>query len=202
MATANQVAAQVARRVRDADFSELQQSEYLEFVNMALDDLSAAGWLLPLAEDVSLTLAASTYEYAVPAGFAYIKRVEQASADGFYDVIDIVPDWYWYVSNDANLVIRPTYHGELVDGRVLKIVGQKRPNTGVAGSDTIQGGMEAFVRERATKYAADYLAAGDSRLDGYRQRLAENLWAVSEKMLGSHPMEFRVKPSSVHVPGR
>lgn len=202
MATATALGLQVARRVRDYSQSEINAAGYLDFINMALDDLAAAGWLLPQASDTSITIAENDFDYAVPAGFAYIRWLELADPSGYYPVEGILPPHYWYITNDAQIYIRPEYHADLVVGRALRITGQKRPSTGVTGSDTITPGMEAFVRERAVSYAAETLAMGDSNLAGFRQRLADNNWAKSEKMLGSHPMEFRVKPSSVHVPGR
>lgn len=202
MATATAIGLQVARRVRDYSQSELNAAAYLDFVNMALDDLSAAGWLLPQSEDETLTIAAATYKYAVPAGLAYVRRVMQQGSDGSYDELGVIPQHYWWVNNDAQIEFLADYHSQLITGRIIRLTGQKRPSTGVAGSDTIQGGMEGFVRERAVTYAAEYLAAGDSSLATYRQRLAESNWPKSQAMLGNHPMEFRVKVGSIHVPGR
>lgn len=202
MTTANALAAQVALRCRDSDFSELTQAEYLSFINMALDDLSAAGWLLPQTESEATTFVSGTNTYSVPAGFAYVRRLMQQGSDGSYDAINIIPPHYWFINNDAEIEFLADYSSQLVDGRILRVTGQKRPSTGVSGSDTIQGGMEGFVRERAVSYAAENLGPGNSRLDSFRQRLADSCWAKSDKMLGNHPMEFRVKPSSIHVPGR
>lgn len=202
MATATEIGLQVARRVRDATQSELTAAGYLDFINMAIDDLKLEGWLEPQAEDTSLSVLAGTYTYTIPDGFAYIRRLEQADSDGSYPMDSIIPAHYWFIENDAQINIRPDYHAGLVTGRTIKIVGQKRPSGGVLGSATIVAGMESFVRERAVTYVAEYLASGDSALAGFRQRLAEGNWPKSQQLLARHPQEFRVKPSSVHVPGR
>jgi hypothetical protein len=202
MATATALALQVALRVRDPEQEELTAAQYLSFVNMALDDLSAAGWLLPQAENETLTFATGTNEYAVPSGIAYIRRLMQPGSDGSYDALGIIPSHFWWINHDAQIEFLADFASQMTDGKAIRITGQKRPSTGVVGSDTIQPGMEGFVRERAVAYAAEFLAAGDSNLAAFRQRMADSNWPKSEKMLANHPMEFRVKPSSIHVPGR
>lgn len=201
MATATALGLQVARRVRDADQTELTAAAYLDFINMAIDDLVGAGWLLPQAEDTSTTLAEDDFTYAVPSGFAYIRSLRYSDTGGGYPIQNVIPQYQWYVDNSANIQFYEDMF-PFVAGQTLKIIGQKRPSQNVAGGDTITPGMESFIRERATYYAAEYLAAGDSALASYRQRMAEKMWAITNSLLGNHPMEFRVKPGAIHVPGR
>ena len=115
-------------------------------------------------------------------------------------------------------------------GEGFMVVGQKRPGAYSADLDVIEAQFEGFLRERAVAmalyfaaglpqpHAEDYVqqVEGDSpttRRPGDVQGLAgerikvllalANLrYMTSEKMLSYHPMEFRVKPSSQHVPGR
>ena len=206
MATATALALRVAARVHDVNQVELSAAGYLGFVNDAIDDIVAGDWLLPQADDESLTLADSDYDYAVPAGFAYIRRLIVADSVGEFPLENTVPQHHWRVSYDADsapeIYFFPDAFDLLISGRALKIIGQKRPAQAVAGGATIEPGMEAFIRERATAYAAEYLAGGTSQFAQWRQRISETSWAKSERMLGNHPMEFRCKPSSIHVPSR
>lgn len=203
MATATAIGLQVSRRINDASQVALSAAAILDYINMALADLSAAGWLQPQNEDTSLTLATDTYSYSVPSGFAYIRRVQVADADGTYPSDLVIPQNHWelsIVSGTAKIVFWPDVSDRLIAGRALKVIGQKRPTVGVSGSDTIVSGMEAFVRERAAAYAAEQLGMGTSELDQYRGKMAQSLWAKSQQMLGYHPQEFRVKPNSRLVP--
>lgn len=206
MATATALGLLVALRVHDKNQAELLAADYLSFINLAIDDLVASGWLLPQTEDESIVLVDNDFDYDIPAGFAYIRRLYVADSDSQFPSENEVPHHQFRLSLDVagtpEIYFLPDSFDMLVSGRNVKIVGQKRPSQSVAGSATIEPGMEAFVRERAVSYAAEFLAAGVSELSQYRQRLAEVTWAKSEKMLGNHPMEFRVKPSSLYVPGR
>jgi len=117
------------------------------------------------------------------------------------------------------------------NGKHIKVIGQKRP-VELSGTDTVVAGMEGFIRERAIAYAARALAqlpatlearfstqeAEQSSPPGTRRppsapnyeesrskmllALSERAWANSERMFAYHPMEMRVWPSSVYVPGR
>lgn len=206
MATATALGLQIARRCHDTSQVEITAAGYLDFINMALDDLAAAGWLEPQVSDESLILASSDYDYNVPSGFAYLSRITVADSDGEFPQQNEVPQHQWHIDLDVastpEIYFRPDVFDQLISGRALKVVGQKRPSTGVAGSATIVAGMEAFVRERATSYALEHLADGLSELSQTRMRRSEQTWAKSEQMLGRHPMEFRVKPNSLYVPGR
>ena len=204
MATATAVGLQVSRRINDASQVALNAAAILDFVNMALADLSAAGWLQPQNEDTTLTVVAAQFAYTVPSGFAYIRRLQIADSDGTYPSDMVIPQHQWELSivgGVAKLVFWPDVADRLITGRAIKVIGQKRPSVGVAGGDTIVPGMEAFVRERAASYAAEQLGMGISELDQYRGKMAASLWAKSNQMLGYHPQEFRVKPNSRLVPG-
>lgn len=203
MAVASVLGLQVARRVNDAAQSELSAAAYLDFINMAIDDLTLAGWLQRQTEDTSITLVDGTYDYAVPAGFAYIKNLIVADTDGNYPLTYTIPYNHWYVgSNSPSALLHffPDAYGALIAGRTIKIIGQGRFTGNLGPSDTIVAGAEGFIRERAASYAAETLASGTDEQSIGRRRLAEQAWAKSQQMLGNHPMEFRVQPNSVLVP--
>lgn len=203
MATANEVAARVAFRCRDSAYAELaSQANYLSFINDALADLRSAGWVLPLEEDETTTLAATTFSYAVPATFVYILDVYQEGATaGVYD--DGIPRWKWRLGYDSAAAVIVFDSRRLTPTAVkkLKVVGQKRPPA-LAGGDTVEPGMEGFLRERGVAYAAGYLAEGTSEFARERQRTSELAWQASELILSHQPAEYRIAPGSKAVPGR
>lgn len=206
MATATALGLQVARRARDASQGQVTAAAYLDFINMAIDDLKAAGWLQPQVTDTSITLAAEDFHYAIPSGFAYIQKIVIEDENDEYPENQVVPEFHWSIVLDAAdtpaIYFDPHIFDLLIPGRSVKIFGQKRPTGNLSGSDTIVPGMESFVRERALAYALEYMADSTSETSQLRAQRAGQAWAKSEKMLGQHPMEFRVKPSSRYVLGR
>jgi len=205
MATATALALRVSYRVHDRTQAELSAADMLTFLNDAVDDLVAADWLEPLAEDETTTMATDTYEYDVPASFAFIRMIlqEDENTAGLYQYV--IPRHQYRIALDA--AGDPEFHfiKDLwvpVANKKIKVVGQKRPTQGLTGASTIVAGMESFIRERATHYAAGYLAAGTGELAAHRKQLAEVAYRNSEKMLSYHPQEFRIRPDSINVPGR
>ena len=200
MSTATQVAARIAYRVHDSGQEEVDADGYLSFLNDAVEDLNAAGWLLPIAEaEVSQTTG--TYEFNIPANFAYIKEVRMEGATDIFD--QVIPYWAWDTSlANATPVVR-------VDSRRVTptttkkylVIGQKRP-VAYAGATAIESGLVGFLRERGTSYAAAYLAGGGSEYAAQRRELAEIAFRNSELMLQNTPEEFRIIPGSRPVPTR
>ncbi len=105
MANATALAARVSWRIHDGGQEEVSGTNMLNFLNDAVEDLAGAGWVLPLAE-ATITQAATTYTYAVPASFAYVKelRAEDASTANLYNLV--IPYWAWSVSYDTDAKIR------------------------------------------------------------------------------------------------
>lgn len=223
----------VALLAQDPAMSLLLDDDYGEFINDAVRDLTMAGWLTPLDASETLTMAADTYEYDVPANFAYVYVLleENSGSAGNFDIV--VPPHQYDIRMEATATPKFIMDSTLWFPRPnvdLKVVGQRRPATYSADSDTIEAQFEGFLRERAVSmalyfaaglpqpHAADYVqeVEGDSpttRRPGDVQglsserikvllALASLRYATSEKMLSYHPQEFRVKPSSRHVPGR
>lgn len=199
MSTGNEVAARVAFRCFDSGYAELSQANYLSFVNDAVADLLAAGWVLPLEEDESLTQATDTYSHTIPATFAYISEVRvEGSA---YD--ESVPKWQWRLGYDgANpVLVFDSRWWTPTDTKKIKLVGQQRL-AAYTTTGTVHAGIEAFVRERAVAYACAHLASGSSALAKLRQRLAEFYWGTSESLLTHQPDQHKVVPGSKPVPTR
>lgn len=200
MSTATEVAARIAYRVHDSGQEEVDAAGYLSFLNDAVEDLSAAGWLLPIAE-AEVSQVTGEYEFNIPASFAYIKEVRMEGASDIYD--QVIPYWAWDTSlADATPVVR-------VDSRRVTptttkkflVIGQKRP-TVYTGAVAVITGLVGFLRERGTSYAAAYVAAGGSEYASQRRELAEIAFRNSELMLQNTPEEFRVIPGSRPVPTR
>jgi len=223
----------VAFLAQDPAMSLMMDDDYGEFINDAVRDLTMAGWLTPLDADESLTMAASTYEYDVPANFAYVYALfmETNASAGTYD--EVVPQHQYVIRMEATATPKFVMDSGLWRPRAgegFKVVGQRRPATYDDDADVIEAQFEAFLRERAVAmalyfaaglpqpHAADYVqeVEADSPttrrgpdvqgLAGERIKvllaLANLRYMTSEKMLSYHPQEFRVKPSSQHVPGR
>lgn len=185
----------------------------MTYVNSAARDARNSGWLVHLEDDESITFAQDTWEYAVPASFAYVRdlRVENdTTSPSTWD--EIIPEGYWAPPRiDAGVpkffLIRPFM---IPVGLKMKVVGQKRPSLYSALTDTIDSGMESFLRERAIVYSMSFLRASaksiwtetDSGVDSERFAMWDRRRRDSELMLGRHPQEFRTRPSSWYVPGR
>lgn len=202
MATAASLALDVAARLNDPLNQELDGTAYLSFVNQALQDLDAAGWVQPLTEDVSLTIIQNQYDYDIPSGFAFITGIIIQDSDGNYLQENLVPQYQWYVSpgNPAKLHFYPDYFDISRVGRAIKIMGKGRFSAPFLGTSIIPQGVEAFVRERAVGYAGQSLSLGNDEQAQRRWDLGKEAKAYSEKYLGNHPMEFRAGPDVVLVP--
>ncbi len=202
MTTATTLATRISFRVHDSGQEEISAANMLAFLNDAVEDLAGAGWVLPLSE-ATITQAASTYIYTVPASFVYIKEVrkEDATTASLYN--ELVPYWSWSLgqgASDAQLRLDSRWFTPTANKKLL-VIGQKRIAS-YAGGDTIPAGCLAFIRERATSYAAAFVAGGVSEYAAQRRELAQIAFNISEQMLVNIPDEFRIAPGSKPVPGR
>jgi hypothetical protein len=84
----------------------------------------------------------------------------------------------------------------------MKVVGWQRPNVSYASGNTIDPGLESFLRERAAAHALSYMAAGTSELDRFRTQFSEIKKRDSEELLGRRPEQFKILPVARYVPGR
>lgn len=193
----------IALRIHDANMLEVSTTQLLNFINMAVRDMRNAGWVLPQAEDISLTEAVNTWTFAVPAGFMYIHTIlRQNVATGTYDFE--FPRNYWridLIGATPTLVFDEREY--LPDpGAKIMLQGQARPALYTADANLVDNMTDSFLRERATFYAAGFVAGGLSQYSQYRQKVADTAFAISEQHLARSPQEFRQWPDSVKVPGR
>ena len=206
----------IGAKIHDPQFIFVSEGLIEGFIQDAYEDLKLTGWLLPVEEDESITMAADTYSYAVPANFAYIYMLleEDFATPGQYDYF--IPDNSWRLGYDAGVPVflfNSLAWGPTA-GKKIKIVGQQRPTVPLVDATAIEDGFVSFIRMRTEAYALLYLAAVPVEestpellekriaISNTRVATANSLFALSERALAHHPAEYRVKPSSRHVPTR
>ncbi len=193
----------LALRIHDVNNAEVSSAQLLNFINNAVHDGMNAGFLLPLSDDTTLVEASAQYDFTVPTPFVYINSVlRQNVATNTYDYE--FPLNYWRLDDIAGVA---TLHFDerayLADaGAHLMLKGQQRPTVYVNDTDVIDNMMWSFLRERATFYAATFVAGGLSQYSQWRQKTADTAFAISEQMIARSPQEFRMRPNSKKVPGR
>lgn len=199
---------ELALHAHDPLGGELNAANWLSFIQSAARDARSSGWLVYNEDNESITIASNTYEYAVPSGFAYVTRIlvsETISGTAVY-VREVPRSHYEIRYNTIAAVAGPaitfTTITELTPNQTLKVVGQARPTIYTAAGNTIDPGMEGFLRERALYYGFRFLGAGLSELARWRQQMSIQCWQTSEAMLRRHPQEFRMHPSAMEVPSR
>ncbi len=194
--------ADLALRIHDVANAEVTSTQLLNFINMAVYDADNAGWLKPVNDDTSLVEAINVFDFNIPTGLIYVNSVRRENvATLTYDFE--FPDNYW----DLRLIggVAQLHFDERVylpdAGAHLMLMGQGRPTIYVSDTDTIDNMFQSFLRERATGYAAAFVAGGISQYSQYRQQLSDRAFAISEMLLARSPQEFRMQPNSKKVPG-
>jgi hypothetical protein len=196
--------------LRPSESVEVTISQLQTFLNMAARDAQRSGQLIVLEDDESLTWTSNTYEYNVPASFAYVSelRVEN-TATGTSTWDEEVPYHFWSIRLDDSVPKFFISRGfPIPAGKLMKVVGQKRPtiySSGATGlAETVDLGLESFLRDRAMSFALDFQATGNPTLEIDRTRLAlgDRAFGRSEAMLARHPAENRVNPNAEYVPSR
>jgi hypothetical protein len=200
----------IKAQLRDSDLVEVTITQLQSFINDAAQDAKNSGWLIVLEDDESLTFVANTYEYAVPASFAYVTelRVENtATSTSTWD--EVIPDHFWEIRLDSSVPTFFFHRGfALPSGRLMKVIGQQRPtiySSGATGlAETVDSGFESFLRDRALALALGFQATANPTLEIDRTRIAlmDRAFGRSEAMLARHPAENRVTPNSEYVPSR
>ena len=189
--------------IRGPDAIEITIPQVQSFINQAVYEARSSGWLLPMEDDESLTFASNTYEYAVPSDFAYVYelRVEDdTTSPSTWNQIIEHHLWDIRINSSAPYFF---FHRAMVlpVPQSLKVVGQKRLTVYSALATTIDPGVEAFLRARASASALGFISA-TGELDPQRFQMWSQHRRDAELLLARHPMEMRVKPSSVLVLGR
>ncbi|MCH8065866.1 MAG: hypothetical protein IIC90_08595 [Chloroflexi bacterium] len=161
-------------------------------INDAVQDASNSGWLIPLEDD---TIAVAAGAVAVPADFAFIKEIRITATD------IRIERHYWYMeirATDPSFIFDPSVRPT----GAATVTGWRRPTVYSEVGDTVDAGLEAFLRERGAAYALGYLAAGTSELDRYRGQHREMKMRDSLALLDSRPTQFKSNPVARYVPGR
>lgn len=210
MATVRDLVDSIQFQLRAGDPVEITIAQLQTFINDAVYDARRSGQLIVLEDDESLTFASNTYEYTVPDGFAYVSelRVENtATSVSTWD--EVVPFHFWEIRLDSSVPKIYLHRGfSIPSGKLMKVIGQKRPAIYSSGStglaETVDLGFESFLRERAMAFALRFQATASPTLEIDRTRLAlaDRAMSYSEALLARHPMENRVTPNAVYVPGR
>lgn len=196
--------ADCALMIGDPDYKQVSMSQWVRLAKQASYDARNRDWFIPAEENESLTVADNTYEYAVPVDFAYIRRLEQSDTINNTTVyLDNIPDGHWEPRLNGEIpVIKFHSITALITGRYIKVIGQKRPTLYNSPNQQIDYGMESFLRERMLYFAFRLTGAGVSDLARWRQQMAMQSWATSEKFMEYHPQEFRMDPGARYVPRR
>jgi hypothetical protein len=203
--TIDELRSELAHHIQDPASQLVSRAQLLAFINSAAWDAANEGWLLNI-QDESLTLSASDYEYNVPSGLAYIHEIWQESTTGTAVYDDFIPWHQWEIVLDA--AGSPAIHFSresftIVATIDLRIKGQTRPTSEYsAGTDNIDTGMESFIRERSTAYAARNMARQSGPHAQSMAALEESAFQTSELMLAQQAELFRPKRYSRVVPGR
>lgn len=205
MTTVQEIVDEIKTEVRDADEYEITIAGVRAYINAAARDASGQGWLLHLTDDESLQFASNTYEYAVPASFAFIRDLfyEDASISEIFD--DIIPRHYWHIRIDVGATPTFIIHSSWTlpaPNKKMKVVGFKRPTIYAAVTETVDVGMEAFLRDRAISHAYGFLATVSPELENVRLGLRDRKFAESQLLLDRHHQDIKVIPAPRLVPGR
>lgn len=194
MATAQNIVDSLEVHIRDTTNSEVSEAQLLRFLNDAAQDVSNRWWI-PLEDDESVSFSAVSV--SVPASFAYLREIRYGT-----NYNSVVPRHYWDVRVDGG-VAKVFFDARLTDvSGTLKFVGWKRPKVDYVLADTIEIGIESFLRERAACFAYRFMAAGLSELDRLRASLSEAAFQKSELIVQTHIEERKALPAPRLIPGR
>lgn len=183
---------------------EFSRVNVMRLLNQASFDARNNGWVVHAEDDESITLAANDFEYTIPEDYCYISSLWLGDTQNGVVIYDqLIPAELWEPRLNGALpiiyFISPSF---IVAGRTIKIVGQKRPKQYADEQQTIDTGMESFLRERTLYFLFRVLGAGLSDLARWRQTMSQQSWASSERFLLNNPQLFRQAPNSRYVPGR
>src|SRR5574341_14061 len=177
---------EIASRLHDPASQIVTDQQLLTFINAAARDADVADWLVELEEDESLTLATATYNYNVPANFAIITEIKQEGATSdLYDVLVLPHKWALALNGGVPIIRFNSTFFTITNGKKLKLIGFKKPVTYTEDTDTVDVGIESFLRERATSYGAADLGRSTSGWARSYEQLFQDSFAVSESLLAA-----------------
>ncbi len=204
MATVLDIIDSVKARMREDDRIEVTFAQMISFINDAAQDLVASGWVIQDLDEAGLFVA-GTYEYVVPSGIAFIHeiRIENTvTSPSTWD--EIIPLHFWRIGEYDSPMINFHKAFPIPDAKLMRVLGQKRPSLYTATADTIDSGMEPYIRESALASALSFQSAAIPELEQSRSRfaLAGEARLRAEQFLSRSPQRFRQFPNARYVPGR
>ncbi len=196
---------EIGHHIQDPAHRLVNRDQLLEFINSAAWDAAASNIVLPIEENESITLNTNTFDYGVPSSFAYIHEIWQESSSGAGTYTDFIPWNRWQLAfDDASPVIRFSREFFTVVNDIdLKVKGHSRPTSEYSSAeDTIDAGLESFIRERAVAYAARYMARNSGTQAQQYAQLVQEAFQTSENFLQFQEGFFRPNIYSRAVPSR
>jgi len=179
MATVNQLLTAAAEKLGDPFMESVKLDSWLRCLNEAANDAKNADWLIKV-DDATISYVADTFEYTVPATFAYILEVR--TEDG--GDLTVVPYSHWTLRDGDTPVIRFSEELYANTNVTLSVQGYKRPTvTYAAMTETVDLNLESFLRERTLSLAARLAAAVDQPRSNEIQALGSGAFRFSEQIL-------------------
>lgn len=187
--------------------SEIDDAAALNLCRRAVRDIINRGALIDI-EETEITLAASTWEYEVPAGFVYIHHLayeDDSSGVSTYD--EWVPSLHWTtISHTSKSWIQ--FHRDHFDLRIagdkVRVFGQARPAVPTVLSGTVDVELEGLIQAAVeVRFLARLSQMGVQQAAGQgidRANQRREARVMFDEAL-SH-VDFRVRPSSRRVRGR
>jgi len=183
---------EISLHLRDTGVIEVTTAQLLIFINSASRDAGDAGWFVPIA-GAAITVAAGAV--AVPAAFSHIEDIRNvatnARVERHYWKLEIVTATPSFVFEPS---VRPT--------GASTVHGWRRPTIYTADPDTVDIGLESFLRDKACAHALTFMMAGLSELDRARMQLSEVKKRDAKDFLDHIPVQYQLSPLVRYVPGR
>ena len=140
--------------------------------------------------DILRPLANTLYDHVIPRAY-WEPKLQSGGANATTAALGTRPQ---FVFNSAYFGFTP--------GTPIQVRGQRRPTIYSSEEDTLDSGMESFLRERSLVFAARFASMGGSAVSNMRRTIGQEALALSEQFLRLHPQEFRVAPNSIRIKGR
>ena len=180
-------------------------AQILRFINDAARDATLGGWLVDLNDDATLAFDGGT-DYTVPVDFDHIVELSTPGVFPGSKNLLLPHEWELVLEGDLSLIRFDLRFASALDGETITIVGFRNPAVYTADDDVVDVGMEAFLRERAKAYGAQYGGRSGSQWARAYEQLFQDSFTVSEEMLTKQlgRQQARLKKYLVlrQVPGR
>jgi len=199
-----QLTIDIAQALRDPDMHQVNSKQLLGFINSAVRDAGNEDWFVDAAEDESVALLTSTYDYTIPTSFVSITEVWLTTGTTYTDRLD---DYKWHLVLVGASVPKLRFDRRLIsidvyNGKNARLVGQKRPAVYTALTETVDIGLESFLHSRAVYYGASFMSRKNPALAPTYTELGKESFGASEVMLQHQKKRFGEFPLGRVVPGR